>query len=211
MLFEWIQKCEVKKFVDAFEWIQKCEVKENEESKCLLLWDKVLELCVTLAFQDNLQVVKRALTVFCQVISICGEDKSSDGFLGAVGFGRASNLSVNFRFLCRSMVAFILAQIPSNASLRLEAMAAGYIPTIDFKKPATETTEPSPSILALKAVENLRALLRNKPYAALRDLVNRAIEFVVDPKHSLVESRQFLQEFALLVFPKHSYLYAIAN
>lgn len=111
------------------------------------------------------------------------------------------------------MVAYLLLQMPSNASIRLEAMAPGYLPIIDIKNPAgasPESNEPSPSPSALRAVENLRALLKNKPYSALRDLVNRAIEFVLDPKHCLVESRQFLKEFALLVFPKHSYLYAIA-
>ncbi|GBM18112.1 Ectopic P granules protein 5 [Araneus ventricosus] len=76
------------------DWINRCEVNENDEAKSLLLWDKVLELSVMLANEDNLQIVKTTLSAFCRKLSLFGEDKSSDGFLGAVGFGRSSVLSV---------------------------------------------------------------------------------------------------------------------
>ena len=32
-----------------------------------------------------------------------------------------------FRFMCRAVEAFLLAQMPSNALLRLEAKAPGYV------------------------------------------------------------------------------------
>ncbi|KAF8791257.1 Ectopic P granules protein 5 like protein [Argiope bruennichi] len=194
------------------DWINRVEVNENDEAKSLLLWDKVLELSVMLANEDNLQIVKTTLSAFCRKLSILGEDKSSDGFLGAVGFGRSSVLSVNYRFLCRVIVAFILVQIPLNASIRLQPMDPGLLPVAEMKgNPviSSKSMEPSPSPAALEALKNVKILLKNKPYSALRDLVNSAIEFVIDPSHALSESRILLKEYALHVFPKQYYLYAL--
>ncbi|GFU39340.1 ectopic P granules protein 5 homolog [Nephila pilipes] len=197
--------------LDVVDWIDRCEVKEVDEAKYLLLWDKILELSIMLANHDNLQVVKTVLSKFCGKIIILGEDQSHDGFLGFVGFGRSSSLSVNFRFLCRIVVAFLLLQMPLNASLRLQPMDPGLLPIMETKNTcvSSKANEPSPSSDALKAVENVRNLLRNKPYSALRDLVNSAIEFITDPRHCLNESRILLKDYALHVFPKHYYLYAL--
>ncbi|CAL1278001.1 unnamed protein product [Larinioides sclopetarius] len=194
------------------DWIIRCEVNEDDEAKSLLLWDKVLELSVMLANEHNLQFVKGTLSTFCRKLSILGEDKSSDGFLAAVGFGRSSVLSVNFRFLCRLVVAFILLQIPLNASIRLQPMDPGLLPAAEMKSNpviAPKSMNPSPSPAALDALKNVKILLKNKPYSALRDLVNSAIEFVIDPSHALSESRILLKEYALHVFPKQYYLYAL--
>ncbi|GIY01524.1 retrovirus-related Pol polyprotein from transposon TNT 1-94 [Caerostris extrusa] len=158
-------------------------------------------------FGDPNEVVKKVLSIFCQKISIFGEDKSSGGFLN---IGRSSVLSVNFRFLCRILVAFLLLQMPLNASIRLQPMDPGFLPLTDVKSAmSSKIIEPLPSQAAKKAVDNVKILLKNKSYSALRELVNSAIEFLVDPRHSLNESRGFLKEYALHVFPKQYYLYAL--
>ncbi|GBM18103.1 Retrovirus-related Pol polyprotein from transposon TNT 1-94 [Araneus ventricosus] len=118
----------------------------------------------------------------------------------------------SFRFLCRIVVAFILLQIPLNASIRLQPMDPGLLCAAEMKSIpviSPKSMEPSPSPAAVEALKNVKILLKNKPYSALRDLVNSAIEFVVDPSHALSESRNLLKEYALHVFPKQYYLYAL--
>ncbi|XP_071043359.1 ectopic P granules protein 5 homolog [Parasteatoda tepidariorum] len=190
-------------------WIQRADlknVKESDEGKCLLLWDKVLELSILLAYEDECQVVQRSLKAFCLRISLLGEDKTSNGILGAIGLGSSSHLSVNFRFVCRIISAFLLHQLPVNAGIRLEPMATGHMPK-DAKK--LSPSEPGPSLEAIQSLENLRSLLKNKSYSALRELVSSAIEYILNSNHCLSDSRQFLRSYSLLVFPKQTFLYSI--
>ncbi|KFM80363.1 Ectopic P granules protein 5-like protein, partial [Stegodyphus mimosarum] len=171
------------------DWIRRSELSEKNESKCLLLWDKVLELCIMLAHDDELQVVQKALSFFCSHLSLLGEDKIGNVLLAAVGLGQPSPLSVNFRFLCRVMSAFILLQIPENASVRLEAMASGYLPVTDNSGgpyQPSRSSEPSPSSSAQKALINLKGLLKNKAYSALRAQINDAIQYAINPRHCLL-------------------------
>ena len=67
------------------------------ECKLLLWWFKMVELCLRqIDFgAEQRRVVKVLLAVVPALVSL-GEDKSSAGLLGAIGFGRRSSLS------CRS-------------------------------------------------------------------------------------------------------------
>ncbi|XP_035213245.1 ectopic P granules protein 5 homolog [Stegodyphus dumicola] len=195
------------------DWIKRSELSEKNESKSLLLWDKVLELCIMLAHDNELQVVQKALSYFCSHLSLLGEDKIGNGLLAAFGLGQPSPLSVNFRFLCRVMSAFILLQVPENASIRLEAMASGYLPVTDNSSDSYQplkNSEPSPSSGAHKALINLKGLLKNKSYSALRAQINDAIQYAINPRHCLLDSREFLKKIALCIYPKDTFLYSLS-
>ncbi|XP_054722305.1 ectopic P granules protein 5 homolog, partial [Uloborus diversus] len=192
------------------DWIRRARVSENCEAKSLLLWDKILELCIILTSEDEVQSVQKVLLSFCNELNAFSEDRVNTGVLGAIGFGRHSELSVNFRFMCCAMVAYLLLQIPDNAPIRLEAMASGYLTPEDSGSQKRSPKLPQPSQAALKALEKLNALLDKKPYSALRCQVNDAISCIRDPKNSFVESRQFLKRFALLAFPKDNFLHALS-
>src|SRR6218665_531938 len=70
-----------------------CFSAENE-SKLLLWWQKIFELGLRqIDFGgDQRPVVRAVLTLVSSLITL-GEDKSSTGFLGAIGLGRRSALS----------------------------------------------------------------------------------------------------------------------
>jgi len=67
----------------------------SSECKLLLWWFKISELCLRqIDFGAGYRrVVKVLLTVIPALVSL-GEDKSSAGLLGAIGFGRRSTLSL---------------------------------------------------------------------------------------------------------------------
>jgi len=64
------------------------------ESKLVLWWFKITELCLRQVDfgAEHRRVVKVLLSVIPALMSL-GEDKSSAGLLGAIGFGRRSALS----------------------------------------------------------------------------------------------------------------------
>jgi len=66
----------------------------SNECKLLLWWFKIIELCLRqIDFgAEHRRVVKVLLVVVPALMSL-GEDKSSAGLLGAIGFGRRSPLS----------------------------------------------------------------------------------------------------------------------
>lgn len=196
------------------DWVKRTKPVENCETKMLLLWDKICELALKLA-SLNEQVVQNYLIAFCGVLNSLGEDRSRSGLWAAVGLGKQSPLSVNFRFLCRAMAAFLLLQMPEKGSLRLELMAPGSLPPTNstaspsFKHISYDSSKPHPSSCAIKALENLRNLTYNKSYAALKSQVDCAVSHCLNPRYCLVESRHFLKELALQVFPSHAYLHVL--
>jgi len=66
----------------------------SSECKLLLWWFKVNELCLRqIDFGADHRCVLKALLAFVPVLISLGEDKSTAGLLGAIGFGRRSPLS----------------------------------------------------------------------------------------------------------------------
>lgn len=118
----------------------------------------------------------------------------------------------SFRFLCRVMSTFILYQLPENSPIRLEPMDCHHLFCVsdDSKTGGSKSNqEPSISKSALKAMENLKALLQKKLYTALQSQVNYAVKCILDPSYSLSESRKLLRYFSITLYPKESYLSAL--
>lgn len=75
-----------------------CYYSATNETKLLLWWHKMLELCLRqIDFgAEQRRVVKVLLSLIPRLV-LHGEDKSSSGLFGAIGLGRKSVLS--FRYL----------------------------------------------------------------------------------------------------------------
>lgn len=74
--------------------IGNCFSAENE-SKLLLWWQKIFELGLRqIDFGGDPRPVVKALLILVSSLITLGEDKSSTGFLGAIGLGRKSALSL---------------------------------------------------------------------------------------------------------------------
>ena len=66
------------------------------ESKLVLLWHKILQLSVRQVYYATgpLNDLTKQLSFLASSLHSLGEDKASTGLLGAIGFGKKSQLSV---------------------------------------------------------------------------------------------------------------------
>ena len=71
-------------------------VRRTFESKVVLLWHKILQLSVRQVYYATgpLNDLTKQLSFLASSLHSLGEDKASTGLLGAIGFGKKSQLSV---------------------------------------------------------------------------------------------------------------------
>lgn len=199
---------------DIVTWCSHVKVRREFETKVTLLWHKILELSVRQVYYASgpLQDLTKQLSFLASYLHSLGEDKSSAGLLGAIGFGKKSQLSVQFRFMCRALEAFLLAQMPSNSLLRLEAKAPGYV-----REPKrTKQLAPGGRVIsstaeAEQALNNLETLRVNKQYASLAEHIMEAYSFIANPLNSLMEGPQFVVMLVRRLFPNDRALAIIAD
>lgn len=155
------------------EWIGKSvPSSEDCEPKQLLLWEKVFSLAIRqLDFGANPRSVYRILEDFCATLAVLGEDKSSAGIWGAIGLGKKSMLSINFRFCCKTVCAFVMSQLVEPYVIRLEPWRP------------EDTWKRSPA--SAQALARLKALQTNKAYAAIVPEIEEALAIVQDSSKNL--------------------------
>ncbi|XP_051514293.1 ectopic P granules protein 5 homolog [Myxocyprinus asiaticus] len=149
-----------------------------DEAKLFLWWHKVLELLQIQVDQENscgLDTLILTLMAFQNRLAQLGEERLNSGILGAIGLGRKSPLSSRFRVVARSMMAFLLVQVPSESQLRLHA-----------------GTELQLSAKAQQALALLEAMPSNKQYSELQASVNQACQFIKYSGHCLRDSNHLL-------------------
>ena len=98
------------------------------------------------------------------------------------------------------MAAFLAAQMPSDASLRLTCDAAGSVGS------KSSMSSCSPSQQARQTLSHLESLRTNKQYASLRDAADMAIESVTSQQMSLRDTNVFFSRLVVAVFPDIGYL-----
>ena len=79
-----------------FEFLNLVYHRREFETKVTLLWHKILQLSVRQVYyaKGPLQDLTKQLSFLASYLHSLGEDKSSAGLLGAIGFGKKSQLSV---------------------------------------------------------------------------------------------------------------------
>jgi len=198
---------------DIVTWCTHLKVRREFEFKLTLLWHKILQLSVRQVYYASgpLNDLAKQLSFLASSLHSLGEDKASSGLLGAIGLGKKSQLSVKFRFMCRALEAFLLAQMPSNALLRLEPKAPGYVREPKMTKqlaPGGRIVSSTPE--AEQALNNLEALRVNKQYNVLAEQIIDAYSFIANPLHSLMEGPQFVVKLVRQLFPSERALAIIA-
>lgn len=111
-----------------------------------------------------------------------------------------------FRLIAKSLAAFIAAQMPGDASLRLSADAAGALSSSCTAVTAGAGAGCGPSQQARQTAAHLDSLRTNKQYASLRHTVDMAIESVMSPQMSLRDANMLLSRLVAALFPNVSYL-----
>lgn len=101
----------------CIQWIENLKINETVEDKVPLLWYKILRLSLKLSSEDE-SSARYNLNKFSHILIDKSGDKQESGWgwglLKAVGLNRQSNISLGFRFLCRALAGYILAQLPDK-------------------------------------------------------------------------------------------------
>ncbi|XP_055017592.1 ectopic P granules protein 5 homolog isoform X2 [Boleophthalmus pectinirostris] len=167
-----------------------------DEAKLFLWWHKTLCLSA-----EQLQpqagntevsgIIMGLLRLQTRLLQM-GEERLNSGLLGAIGLGKRSPVSKNFRVVVRCLSVFLSIQVPSEeeSELRLQ--------------PTTEL-----SVKAQQALSALEALPSNKHYSEYEECVKSAVEFMRYPGHCLKDGPRLLALLVNLLYPNVRYLHII--
>jgi len=117
-----------------------------------------------------------------------------------------------FRLVTKGLVAFISSQMPSNASLRLNADAPGALVQSRLTQPPTTAPPPtlpsvvSPSLQATQCLLHLESLKTNKLYTAYKQHIDLTIALVCNPQLSLRDATDVLVRLVSPLFPEVNHL-----
>ena len=114
-----------------------------------------------------------------------------------------------FRFIVRSISAYILSQLPNQNYIRSEPGAPGAVKS-GSSTPSTPTSpgQPptGPSAQASQALSQLEALRNNKTYASLREHIIYAGEYIADPQHCINDAPALLIHLVKNLYRGYPYL-----
>ncbi|XP_052280497.1 ectopic P granules protein 5 homolog [Dreissena polymorpha] len=177
------------------DWTERAKPCSDNESKLLLWWFQAVDLILRQIDhgRDTVTCVMLIRKLMNRVKGF-GEDRASEGLLGAIGLGRKSQLSERFRVCSRAFVAFCSLQIAGDSSLRL--------------KPA----DPASSVPAVKLdVNNLLSIKTNKKYQPIRTQVDRVCEYVNDQSKCLRDAIGLLAMLKELFYADKHFLSLIES
>ncbi|XP_071496292.1 ectopic P granules protein 5 homolog [Diadema antillarum] len=183
------------------EWCINCKPSRENEFKLLLWWYKALELSTRMInFGTPEWSVARTLNNLAPAIQALGEDRRTSGILGALGFGKQSQLSFRFRIAARSMATFIMAQLPKEG-MRMVANAPGAITYPSLPRPSR-----SGSSNAHQGMKLLDSALENRSYQELRGVTEYVRQFILDGHHCLPDSLALLSYLTAHLYPEKTCL-----
>ncbi|XP_019856290.1 PREDICTED: ectopic P granules protein 5 homolog [Amphimedon queenslandica] len=187
--------------------VQSCsslKPKPNEEHKMFVIWDKILNLSLRQISFGNINPAINQFTSLANTLQRFGEDKATEGLLGAIGLGKKSIYSLEFRLISRVLATFIHTQLPLDTSQsvhpRLSPGAPGHI-----KDPMRYVTGFASVAMATKQADqasaSLESLLSNKSYLHLRDYISYSLDMINDLQCNLMNIQQL---FVYLVINLYS-------
>ena len=149
------------------------------------------------------------ISSFVSALAKFTEDKSSEGLLGAIGFGRKSELSVKFRLACRILQCFASLQLPVDCNsvvhLRMVPRAPGHP-----KDPSPPGRDTPGAVFPSKESElyllNLTSLSSNKVYGALFTSALPAISMVNDIGYCFVDCPLVFMKVVSVFYPDSRFL-----
>lgn len=170
----------------------------GDEAKLFLWWHKTLSLSAEqlqpqAGNGDVSSVVLGLLRLQTRLLQM-GEERLNSGLLGAIGLGKRSPVSKNFRVAVRCLSVFLSVQVPSEAESELRLQP---------------TTELQLSVKAQQALEALEALPNNKHYTEFKDCVSKVVDFIRHPGYCLKDGPRLLAMLVNILYPEVRYLHII--
>jgi len=112
---------------------------------------------------------------------------------------------LRFRLVAKTMAAFLAAQMPSDASLRLQPDAPGSMTSTPPSSPKSPSSC-SPSQQARQTFAVLESLRTNKQYATYKQSIDIAIDAISLQRLSFRDSSTFFKQLISGLFPEINYL-----
>ncbi|CAH0560105.1 unnamed protein product [Brassicogethes aeneus] len=164
-------------------WLMNIKISEDTESKIPLLWCAVLQLSLKNCGKDEPSTAA-ILCQFCQILTELAEDKGSlgwgRGLLSKIGISK-QGVSLNFRFLCRALAGYILAQLPD---MKGEPRMVRHQENAPFKvgQPGGNTD----------CVKLLLSLDFGQSQGQIKECAELALKQIQDPLNSMHNAKKFL-------------------
>ena len=180
------------------------------ESKLILLIVQLFKLLTRqVRFGTPLGDLLPVISSFISALAKFTEDKSSEGLLGAIGFGRKSELSVKFRLACRILQCFASLQLPVDCNsvvhLRVVPRAPGH--PKDLSPPARDSPG---AVFPSKETElyllSLTSLSSSKVYGPLHASILPAINMVNDVGYCFVDCPLVFMKVVSVFYPDSRFL-----
>ncbi|GFR61886.1 ectopic P granules protein 5 homolog [Elysia marginata] len=179
----------------VLDWTTKAEPNLESDAKLILWWNFLLERAVEQIESFSTQPVVpvtgtvNILVQFIELLAQTGQERSGKGILGAIGFGRSSNISPRVRLLARALSAFLSLRVSSPDKLHLDSSARAF-----------------PFSNKLSYGGELVALRRNKAYSHYSEAIENAVAFCQDPSQTVVQVMSLMQRLVRVLFPDKGYL-----
>ena len=180
------------------------------ESKLILLIVQLFKLLMRqVRFGTPPADLLPVISNFLSTLAKFTEDKSSEGILGAIGFGRKSYLSVKFRLACRILQCFVSLQLPVDCNsvvhMRIVPRAPGHP-----KDPSPPARDTPGAVLPSKEAElsllSLTSLSSNKVYGPLFTSALPAIDMVNDVGYCFVDCPLVFMKTVSVFYPDSRFL-----
>lgn len=101
--------------ISCLNWIEQIKINESVETKVPLLWFSILSLALDLCDVDE-TTSSTLLLRFVDILLQTSENKAGTtwgrGLLSAIGLSKQEASTLNFRFVCKALAGYILAQLP---------------------------------------------------------------------------------------------------
>ncbi|BFZ08146.1 hypothetical protein BsWGS_11185 [Bradybaena similaris] len=172
---------------EVLDWSTRAQANEEDEAKLILWWHLLLRLSIRqVQYQaKSLTGTINILSRFTNHLNQLAQDRTGKGFLGAIGLGRRSPLSVKMRVLTRSLSVFISCQILSTDLLR---------------------TSSSSSLVSSPGLTEFRTLRKSKSYSQFTQTIDRTINFIQDINHTILDVLLFLGQLTKDLYGQNQYL-----
>jgi hypothetical protein len=141
-----------------------------------------------------------------------GEDKATEGLLGAMGLGKKSSYSLKFRLACRILSTYIFCQLPIDVSQnimpRLTSDAPGYVRNAI---PEASSGTINATKQADQALAGLEALLTNKSFVTFVEFIGNSLEFIKNYQNTLLNARELLLNLLANLYYDEKSLYTLVT
>ncbi|PAA70840.1 hypothetical protein BOX15_Mlig010112g1 [Macrostomum lignano] len=107
------------------DWLRSVKVSVDGEVRYLALLDRCFDALVMHLTPEDDQWLNRQLHQLLPCLLTLSEDKSSAGFLGAIGLGRRSAMSAEFRFTARAAASLVQVKLDGWQGARTQQVVAG--------------------------------------------------------------------------------------